>query len=1046
MRQFVPAVFAAGVCSALWAQSPTINDFPSRQFGQLRLLPFAQATSAAPNLVEGRELNGPGSLAFDTSVSPPILYAADTGNNRVLAWRNPAARSAGDKADLVVGQRDLLSTLQLGPGTTLSTGLRFPTSVAVDRNGNLYVLDAGNNRILRYPSPFRQTSDPLVVDLVIGQRSASSGNALNQGQAQPSEKTLAFQQFGQTYVAGMAFDSLGNLWVTDALNNRVLRFPAANLAAGTLEPAADVALGQSTFNSAAVPPDPPGQTGALNKSVLVQPAGLAFDQFNRLYVVDLRFRVLFYRTPATGVPADRVLGIPAQPPPGQQITYPNRYNVGAFTPQGSPIRPPESVFTSGNNVFVVDSGDSRILRFNPPEAWPPESQSAPSPQAEAVIGQADFVSNKTNRGQPDAHAAGLSRPLAAAFLDSDLWIADGGNNRVVSLPQAGTFVFGAATRVLGQYSFNYSSPNLVEGRELWVNSPALTGGAVVVDKNSTPPRLYIADTMNNRVLGFRDARAVGVDARGVLEQRADLVIGQPDVFRSTVNFPSGDDLVLSDTALRAPTGLALDPAGNLWVADTGNGRVLRFPAPFSQPPGSLPRATVVLGQIGFTTPPVKDAGIANLSAPFGLALLANGSLAVSDFAHNRVVIFRRPPGGDFSNSQPASLVLGQLDFSSQGAGPGPAQMRGPRHIAVDSSDRLYVMDTGNNRMMVFTNLAISSNGAASVLQLPNLNAPFGIAVSGITGEIWVTNSGSNAVYRYAEFQQLQLTPNPSPTAQIQVNGPIGLALDSFDNLVVVEGINRVTFFYAKAVSQHAASYNLRPLVPGQLAYLYRLGKPFAFEAADGTAFNPWPTTLGDIQVSVNGIPAPIFRVNAERIDFQVPMSAPSSGTAEFLVQRASTGEILAAVTQVMAVSNPGFFTANAAGTGQAAAVNEDGSINGPASPVGRGQIISFYLTGQGYVDGAPPDGSPPTGPTPTPVKPVLLSPNCGPPTCIPAGVLPPTTVEYSGLGAFAGGWQINFRVPEAFPPGNNNVIVVTMNDIQSNIGPTSGIVVTFSVR
>src|SRR5580700_9321206 len=74
----------------LWAQtSPTINSLPSREFGQPKLL--TTLNSVAPNLVEGRELSGPTSLAFDTNAKPPILYVVDSLNNRVLAWRNSSA-------------------------------------------------------------------------------------------------------------------------------------------------------------------------------------------------------------------------------------------------------------------------------------------------------------------------------------------------------------------------------------------------------------------------------------------------------------------------------------------------------------------------------------------------------------------------------------------------------------------------------------------------------------------------------------------------------------------------------------------------------------------------------------------------------------------------------------------------------------------------------------------------------------------------------------------------------------------------------------------
>jgi uncharacterized protein (TIGR03437 family) len=1032
MKQFGLWVFVAG---GVWAQSPAINELPSREFGQLRLLPFGQATSSAPNLVEGRELSSPRGIAFDTSVSPPILYVADYSNHRVLAWLNPAGRIAGDKADLVIGQRDLLSTLPLGPGTTLSTGLRYPTSVAVDRGGNLYVLDAGNNRILRYPTPFRQSGDLLPVDLVIGQRSVGSGNQANQGQSQPSEKTLAFQVGGEIVdEAGIAFDSQGNLWVTDFYNNRVLRFPAAVLTGTTLEPPADLVLGQPTFASNSIPQDSGGENYYITKTVTDHPLALAFDQSGRLFVVDNRGRVLVYTSFAMGAAAARILGIPARPSQGQQVTFPNSYSVGQFSPQGGLLRSAEGVFTSGNNVFVLDSGDNRIMRFGPFETWPGETSTAYSPAAVAVIGQDSFAVAKPQRGQTEANASGFARPVAGAFLGTDMWVSDAGNNRVLSFSQSGSLVFASASKVLGQYAFNYNSPNLVEGRELWVAASNFVGGAVVVDKNSNPPRLYIADTLNNRVLGFRDARRVGTDTRGILEQRADLVIGQPDVFHTTVNYPSADPLILSDTGLSAPTGLAVDANGNLWVADTGNGRVLRFPSPFTLSPGVLHHANIVLGQANFNSPPVKDAGTRNMNQPSGLAMLTNGSLAVSDIVHNRVLIFR--PVGDFASYQAASVVLGEPDFSSSGAGSAINQLRSPRHIAGDSSDRLYIADTGNNRIVVYTNL---SSGPSSAFQLGGMNAPFGISVSQVTGEIWVANTNSNVIYRYPEFQQLQLNPAVTP-AQIQTGLPIAVTLDSFDNLIVVEGLNRATFYFAKAITRHAASYNGNPLAPGQLALLGRLGKDFALTQTDGTGIVPWSTTLADIQVLVNGVLAPIFQVLPNRIDFQVPMSTPVPGPVEFLVQRASTGEVLAAVTQTMASKNPGFFTLNQSGTGQAAAVNQDGTINGPANPVGRGQVIAFYLTGQGVVDGAPQDGLGTSGPLSTRVKPHILSATCG-------GVFPDSAVEYSGLApGYPGLWQVNVKVPDACAPGNATQVVLTLEDVPSNVFPNPGSNVTFAVR
>jgi cytosine/adenosine deaminase-related metal-dependent hydrolase len=83
-------------------------------------------TNLNPNLVEGREFYNPQGIALDLSTNPPALYVADTGNNRVLGFRNANSFANGQKADIVVGQPDLVTTLAAGPGHTATTGLSAP--------------------------------------------------------------------------------------------------------------------------------------------------------------------------------------------------------------------------------------------------------------------------------------------------------------------------------------------------------------------------------------------------------------------------------------------------------------------------------------------------------------------------------------------------------------------------------------------------------------------------------------------------------------------------------------------------------------------------------------------------------------------------------------------------------------------------------------------------------------------------------------------------------------------------------------------------------
>ena len=231
--RFAAAFFLTGLVCA--TAQITLNPSPTRVIGQTSTTLFG----VSPNLVEGREFQQPSSVVVDGSTSPAPVYVSDTGNNRVLGFRSATGFTNGQFADIVIGQPDFVTTFSQGPtntSSTRSTGLTSPRGLAVDNSGNLYVIDAGNNRILRFPKPFTQTANELP-DMVIGQPGFSTGGA-NQGGI--SASTLSFA--GASSV-GLTFDSAGNLWVADSGNNRVLRFNASALGAQPKSnPSADVVL------------------------------------------------------------------------------------------------------------------------------------------------------------------------------------------------------------------------------------------------------------------------------------------------------------------------------------------------------------------------------------------------------------------------------------------------------------------------------------------------------------------------------------------------------------------------------------------------------------------------------------------------------------------------------------------------------------------------------------------------------------------------------------------------------------------------------------
>ncbi len=167
----------------------------------------------------------------------------------------------------------------------------------------------------------------------------------------------------------------------------------------------------------------------------------------------------------------------------------------------------------------------------------------------------------------------------------------------------------------------------------------------------------------------------------------------------------------TDSGLFRPTGLIVDTNGDLFVADSGNARVLRFPSPFEQAiaPGTRHRANLVIGQRDANSR-VTDASRVNMAYPFGVALTVElVHPVVSDAAHNRVLFFRRPAGGDFTNGLAAEKVIGQPDFFTIARATAPNRMFSPRHIALDTDDRLYVADSGNGRVLIFDRITTAAN-------------------------------------------------------------------------------------------------------------------------------------------------------------------------------------------------------------------------------------------------------------------------------------------------------------------------------------------------
>jgi uncharacterized protein (TIGR03437 family) len=612
---------------------------------------------------------------------------------------------------------------------------------------------------------------------------------------------------------------------------------------------------------------------------------------------------------------------------------------------------------------------------------------------------------------------------------------------------------------LGQDRFDTFSINLIEGREFAFVSQNAQGScadaAVAVDSTGSTPHLYVADPCNNRVLGYNDARKV------TLGVKADLVIGQPDLQTALCNYPTGDVNQPTKSNLCGPIGLLVDSSGNLYVADSGNGRVLRFPTPFAHQ-GSLQPADRVVGQASFTTK-ITDPSAGTMATPYGLAFSGVNGLLVSDVKLNRVLYFPIA-SGDLTAPQgeTATKVFGQPDFVTIKTGTDDTSMSTPRHVAADTSGRAYVVDTGNNRVMIFGDPhdpTTANADAHAVRIISGLNAPRGVYVSPLTGETWITDTNNSRCLRYPSFEQYFVTGTYN-SAIPAFGATLAVTQDQYGDLLVADAANRVEFYFPGLAEQNAASYISTSLAPGVLATLYPLGVTFSATTANANQQPnpvPYPTVLADTQVLFNGQPAPILLVSPGQINFMVPMSAPTSAPngVDVQVVRQSTGQILTDGLVPMNTVSPAIFVGglvNCALSGgkcrQAAVINDaDGTVNNPSNPAAAGSYISIYATGQGFVQGAPPDGDiPRAGLVSTSVVPKVWINACYVDDASCTGETGVDTVSFSGLSPqFPGVWQINVRIPKNTGPGAQIPIFILMDNYSSQ-GVSTGYVTTMAVK
>ncbi|HEY3325007.1 MAG TPA: PKD domain-containing protein [Planctomycetota bacterium] len=553
-------------------------------------------------------LNSPGGAAFDPGGQ---VYVADIGNNRVLAFGG----SVAGFAVRVFGQPDMTSGANNQGGVPSASTLSFPRSIAFDAAGNLFVADRGNNRVLRFnqPSPNPVPTIGTLLPDSIGVPATDCVMSVNgtgfvpgavvNWNATPLPTTFFSKTRLNVSVPASLLTSPGSAAVT--VTNPAPGGGLSPLRVVTLYPrvpgdtVADRVLGQGDFSTA-------GLLDGISPRTLFLPFGVAVDKTGRFWVSDISFARILSWPDATaftnGQAADAVIG---------QADLNSA--VLSATANDNTLNSPERIaFDSKGNLYVADTFNHRVLEFDAPIA-------AAGAHASRVFGQLVFTTKVPNNG--GVSASSLSFPQGVAVDSADrLYVADTLNHRVLIYDTPLTS--SVATRVIGQPDFTSNTANNAGLSASTLSAP----NSVVIDAFGN---LYVSDSGNNRVLEYDAPVASSAAARRVFGQNGSFTTG------------TANNGGISAATLGGPADLALDRAGNLYISDSSNSRVLEFDAPLT----TDTVADRVFGQgHSFISSTANNGGVGagSFFFPLGVCVDAKGNLYVADIDVHRVLAFDHP--------------------------------------------------------------------------------------------------------------------------------------------------------------------------------------------------------------------------------------------------------------------------------------------------------------------------------------------------------------------------------------------------------------------
>jgi sugar lactone lactonase YvrE len=655
-------------------------------------------------------LSTPAGVVADASGN---LFIADEGNNRVrkVDTNGVITTVAGSGTDVSVGAavRPALRALPRlgsasvtygGDGGAATNALLYrPSDVVLDTAGNLYIADSGNNRV-------RKVDTNGIITTVAGNGTAAfagdGGAATNASLYRPVALTL---------------DANGNLFIADSENN-VVREVGRDGFISTV-------AGTNNYGFS-------GDGGAATNALMSAPSGVAVDASGNLYIGDAgnqRVRKVDARGIITTFAGTGAWGFSGD---GGAAT-----NAELWNPNGLGL-------DAAGNLLVADSSNSRIRRVgtNGIITTVAGTNSAPSlgDGAAAVWAQLDnplgvrvdtrgrlliadsyedrarmvntngviftVAGNGTALYSGDGGAgdlAGVSLLSGLALDDrGNLYLADTGNGRIRKLDTNGII-----TTFAGEGQSGYTGDNVAA-----TNSSLYYPAGVAVDFAG---EVFVADELNNRV------RKIGLNG---------LII---TVAGTNAAGFGGDGAAATNALLSGPSGVAVDAAGNVFIADASNQRIRKVDTNgiITTVAGNGAKGIYLIGTYSGDGGPATNAGFSN---PAAVAVDAAGNLYIADSFNYRI---RKV---NAAGTVTTFAGNGTRTFAGDGGLATNASIGLVYGLSLDAAGNLLIADTSNQRIrLVTTNGIISTvagNGTAAfagdggAATNASLNEPSGVVADG----------------------------------------------------------------------------------------------------------------------------------------------------------------------------------------------------------------------------------------------------------------------------------------------------------------------------